>query len=89
MSFVFDHRSSDLTPFFGPLLMKVSRASRESWTCVAAGEREVGARICLSPRTVKYHMAETMCKLHLKNRAQVLTYLGRTASDTRSQEPTS
>ncbi|MBN1630426.1 MAG: response regulator transcription factor [Thermoleophilia bacterium] len=43
--------------------------------------KEVGAHICLSPRTVKYHMAEIMRKLHLQNRAQVLAYVGRTASD--------
>lgn len=34
--------------------------------------KEVGDRVFLSPRTVKYHMAEIMRKLHLKNRAQVL-----------------
>jgi DNA-binding NarL/FixJ family response regulator len=47
--------------------------------------KEVGARIHLSPRTVKYHMAEIMQKLHLENRAQVLTYVGRTASDGEAQ----
>jgi DNA-binding NarL/FixJ family response regulator len=36
--------------------------------------KEVGARVYLSPRTVKYHMAEIMRKLHLQNRAQVLAY---------------
>jgi two-component system NarL family response regulator len=46
----------------------------EVLTLVAQGlsYREVGARVYLSPRTVKYHMAEIMRKLHLKNRAQVL-----------------
>ena len=34
--------------------------------------RQVGARLSLSPRTVKYHMAEIMRKLHLQNRAQLL-----------------
>lgn len=34
--------------------------------------KEVGARVFVSPRTVKYHMAEIMRKLHLENRAQVL-----------------
>jgi DNA-binding NarL/FixJ family response regulator len=38
--------------------------------------KEVGDRVCLSPRTVKYHMAEIMRKLHLQNRAQVLAYAG-------------
>jgi len=39
--------------------------------------KEVGARLYLSPRTVKYHMAEIMNRLHLDNRAQVLAYAGR------------
>lgn len=39
--------------------------------------KEVGARLCLSPRTVKYHMAEIMARLHLEHRAQVLAYAGR------------
>jgi two-component system NarL family response regulator len=38
---------------------------------------EVGARLQLSPRTVKYHMGEIMDRLHLKNRAQVLAHAGR------------
>lgn len=39
--------------------------------------KEVGARLFLSPRTVKYHMAEIMDRLHLENRAQVLAHAGR------------
>jgi DNA-binding NarL/FixJ family response regulator len=39
--------------------------------------KEVGARLCLSPRTIKYHMAEIMELLHLANRAQVLAYAAR------------
>lgn len=39
--------------------------------------KEVGARLSLSPRTVKYHMAKIMERLHLENRAQVLAYVGR------------
>jgi len=39
--------------------------------------KEVGARLCLSPRTVKYHMAQIMDRLHLQNRAQVLAHAGR------------
>jgi two-component system NarL family response regulator len=39
--------------------------------------KEVGARLCLSPRTVKYHMAQIMERLHLQNRAQVLAHAGR------------
>jgi two-component system NarL family response regulator len=39
--------------------------------------KEVGARLYLSPRTVKYHMSEIMDRLHLQNRAQVLAHAGR------------
>ncbi len=38
--------------------------------------KEVGARLGLSPRTIKYHMAEIMYRLHVDNRAQVLAYAG-------------
>ncbi len=46
---------------------------------VAAGltYKEVGARLNLSPRTIKYHMGEIMAVLHLEHRAQVLAYAGR------------
>jgi DNA-binding NarL/FixJ family response regulator len=52
---------------------------REVLALVAQGlsYKEVGARLCLSPRTVKYHMAEIMARLHLEHRAQVLAYAGR------------
>jgi DNA-binding NarL/FixJ family response regulator len=36
--------------------------------------KEIGHRVFLSPRTVKYHMAEIMRKLHLESRAKVLAY---------------
>lgn len=39
--------------------------------------KEVGARLFLSERTIKYHMAEIMNRLHLENRAQVLAFAGR------------
>jgi DNA-binding NarL/FixJ family response regulator len=39
--------------------------------------KEVGARLFLSERTIKYHMAEIMDRLHLENRAQVLAFAGR------------
>jgi DNA-binding NarL/FixJ family response regulator len=69
----------------------LSRRQAEVLTLVAQGlsYKEVGARICLSPRTVKYHMAEIMRKLHVQNRAQVLTYVGRMASDGEMPEPRS
>ena len=39
--------------------------------------KEAGQKLGLSPRTIKYHMAEIMQLLHLENRAQVLTYAGK------------
>ena len=41
--------------------------------------KEVGARLYISPRTVRYHMVEIMNQLHMENRAQVLAYAGRHA----------
>jgi DNA-binding NarL/FixJ family response regulator len=51
----------------------------EVLTLVAGGlsYKEVGYRLGLSQRTVKYHMSEIMAALHLEHRAQVLAYAGR------------
>jgi DNA-binding NarL/FixJ family response regulator len=38
--------------------------------------KEAAAQLGLSPRTIKYHMAEIMHQLHLCNRAQVLAFAG-------------
>jgi len=45
---------------------------------VAAGltYKEVGARLALSERTVRYHMAEIMDRLHLEHRSQVIAHAG-------------
>ncbi|MHB1342956.1 MAG: response regulator [Thermoleophilia bacterium] len=66
----------------------LSQRQNEILTLVAQGlsYKEVGARIYLSPRTVKYHMAEIVRKLHLQNRAQVLNYAARTTSDGEAHE---
>jgi len=34
--------------------------------------KEIGDRLGLSERTIKYHMAKIMEKLHLENRTQVI-----------------
>ena len=39
--------------------------------------KEVGAKLHLSERTIKYHMGEIIQRLHLKNRAQVVKYVRR------------
>ncbi|MFO7631878.1 MAG: response regulator transcription factor [Caldilinea sp.] len=36
--------------------------------------REVGQQLALSERTVRYHMAEIMARLHLEHRSQVIAY---------------
>jgi two-component system NarL family response regulator len=38
--------------------------------------KEVGRELAISERTVRYHMAEIMDKLHLEHRSQVLAYAG-------------
>ncbi len=57
----------------------LSARQLEVLTLVAEGlsYKQVGVRACLSARTVKYHMAEIVRKLHLENRAQVLGYAAR------------
>jgi len=56
---------------------------REVLALVAEGlsYKEVGARLGLAPRTIKYHMSEIMQKLHVEHRAQVLAYAGRLGLD--------
>jgi two-component system NarL family response regulator len=46
----------------------------EVLTLVAQGltYKEVGARLHLSERTIKYHMGEMVARLHVENRAQVI-----------------
>lgn len=39
--------------------------------------REVGQRLSLSERTVRFHMTEIISRLHLQNRNQVLAYAGK------------
>jgi len=52
----------------------------EILTLVARGltYKEVGAALHLSERTIKYHVGEMLKRLHLKNRAQLITYATRT-----------
>ena len=39
--------------------------------------KEVGVRLSLSERTIKYHMGEIIARLHLENRLQVIEYARR------------
>jgi DNA-binding NarL/FixJ family response regulator len=54
----------------------LSARELEVLTLVAHGltYKEVGATLCLSERTIKYHMSEIIQRLHLKNRKQVIEY---------------
>jgi len=36
--------------------------------------KEVGEKLCLSERTIKYHMGEMVARLQVENRAQVIEY---------------
>jgi two-component system NarL family response regulator len=48
-------------------------------TLVARGltYKEVGAKLFLSERTIKYHMGEIVARLHVRNRAQAIDYAKR------------
>ncbi len=52
----------------------------EVLTLVAHGltYKEVGEKLCLTERTIKYHMGEIVQRLHLENRAQAVEYARRT-----------
>ncbi|MCU0487237.1 MAG: response regulator transcription factor [Anaerolineales bacterium] len=51
----------------------------EVLTLVAQGltYKEVGAKLFLTERTIKYHMGEIIARLHLENRAAVIEYARR------------
>lgn len=63
----------------GEVEERLTTRQRQVLELVAQGlsYKEIGARLHLSPRTIKYHMAEIMNLLHLEHRAQVLAYAGR------------
>jgi DNA-binding NarL/FixJ family response regulator len=48
--------------------------------------KEVGTKLGLGSRTIKYHMAEIMEQLHLEHRAQVLAYAGRMGLGSKTSE---
>lgn len=39
--------------------------------------KEVGTKLCLAERTIKYHMGEILARLHAANRAEVVEYARR------------
>jgi DNA-binding NarL/FixJ family response regulator len=54
----------------------LSSRQMEILTLAARGltYKEVGEALCLSERTVKYHVGEILKRLHLKNRVQLIAY---------------
>ena len=52
---------------------------REILTLVVQGVtyEEMGKMLCLSERTIRYHMEEIIQRLHLENRSQVIAYAAR------------
>jgi len=52
---------------------------REILTLIAQGMtyEEMGKTLCLSERTIRYHMEEIIQRLHLENRSQVIAYAAR------------
>jgi DNA-binding NarL/FixJ family response regulator len=60
----------------GPAREILTSREREVLTLVAQGltYKEVGAKLCLAERTIKYHMGEIIARLHLENRAQVIEF---------------
>ena len=52
---------------------------REILTLIAQGMtyEEMGKTLCLSERTIRYHMGEIIQRLHLANRSQVIAYAAR------------
>lgn len=59
--------------------MPLSPRQMQILTLVARGQiySQVAATIGIAERTVKYHMAEILDRLHLQNRAQVIAYAER------------
>lgn len=65
-------------PSGGPGHAGLTERQAEVLGLVAAGHtyKEVAAQLGLSERTIRYHMAEIMDRLHLEHRSQVLAYAG-------------
>jgi two-component system NarL family response regulator len=70
------HRPGD--PSGHPVAHRLTDRQREVLRLVAAGltYKEVGSRLSLSERTVRYHMSEIMDRLHLEHRSQVIAFAG-------------
>jgi len=47
------------------------------WVAAGLPYKEVGAKLALSERTVRYHMGEIMALLHAEHRSQAIAYAGK------------
>lgn len=58
---------------------ELTERQREVLTLVAQGltYKQVGEKLFLTERAIKYHMGEILARLHLENRAQVIAYAAR------------
>jgi DNA-binding NarL/FixJ family response regulator len=59
-----------------PTRLELTSRQAEILTLVAQGltYKAVGEALCLSERTIKYHMGEILERLHVKNRAEAIAY---------------
>jgi DNA-binding NarL/FixJ family response regulator len=49
---------------------------------------EMGKTLCLSERTIRYHVEEIIQRLHLENRSQVIAYAARMGLTWEHDKPT-
>ena len=72
-------RAESVTSLGGDDTPQLTPRQREVLRLVAQGltYKEVGAALCLSEHTVKYHMGEILKRFHLKNRVQAITWAAR------------
>ena len=63
---------------------------REILTLIVQGMtyEEMGKTLCLSERTIRYHMKEIIQRLHLENRSQVIAYAARMGLTGKHNKPT-
>ena len=59
---------------------KLTERQMEVLTLVAQGltNKQIGEKLFLTERAIKYHMGEILARLHLENRAQVIAFAART-----------
>jgi two-component system NarL family response regulator len=72
-------RQADMKAAGGKRGELLSARALQVLTLAAQGlsNKEVGARLFIAERTVKYHMGEILSRLHAENRAEVVEYARR------------